>query len=76
MITKSAKNWGEMHAILEDSTIQDSKGLKIIEVFMTKEDAPDALKKLVAGAAKRNSGESVREVHTKQVEEKVTKVAG
>ena len=76
IITRKARNWGEMNAVMQDKDVQAGKGLTIVEVFMTREDAPDALKKLVAGAARRNSGTDVREVQAKQVEEKVTKAAG
>ncbi|RMZ90818.1 hypothetical protein DV736_g1951, partial [Chaetothyriales sp. CBS 134916] len=55
VITRTARTWGEMHAVLEDKAVQDGKGLKLVEVFMVKDDAPDPLKKLVAGAARRNS---------------------
>ncbi|RMZ84896.1 hypothetical protein DV738_g396, partial [Chaetothyriales sp. CBS 135597] len=55
VVTRTARTWGEMHAVLEDKAVQDGKGLKLVEVFMARDDAPDPLKKLVAGAARRNN---------------------
>ena len=76
--TKRAATWGELNDILADKTFQSGKGMQIVEVMMETEDAPDALKKLVKTAAKRNSGEDVAKVDmvTKKVEEKVMKIAG
>jgi pyruvate decarboxylase len=76
--TKRAATWGELNEILADKAFQSGKGMQIVEVMMEKEDAPDALKKLVKTAARRNSGEDVAKVDmvTKKVEEKLMKVAG
>lgn len=78
VMTKRAATWGEFNDILADKNFCTGKGLQIVEVMMTKEDAPDVLKKLVKTAARRNSGEDVAKVDnvTKKVEEKVMKVAG
>jgi pyruvate decarboxylase len=78
VMTKRASTWGELNDILADRSFAAGKGLQIVEVMMTQEDAPDALKKLVKTAARRNSGEDVKKVDnvTKKVEEKVMKVAG
>jgi pyruvate decarboxylase len=73
--TKRAENWGELKTILADKQVQQGKGLCMVEVMMTQEDAPDVLKKLVASAARRNSGEMERP-QASTVEEKVIKVAG
>lgn len=76
--TKRAATWGELNEILADKAFQSGKGMQIVEVMMVKEDAPDALKKLVMTAAKRNSGEDVLKVDmvTKKVEAKVLKASG
>ncbi|KAI9871743.1 MAG: hypothetical protein M1823_008359 [Watsoniomyces obsoletus] len=78
VLTKRAATWGELKEILADKAVQEGKGMQIIEVMMSKEDAPDALKKLVKTAAKRNSGDDVKKVDmtTKHVEQKVMKAAG
>ncbi|KAK5053249.1 hypothetical protein LTR84_002223 [Exophiala bonariae] len=56
VLTKRAENWGQLHEILADQQLQEGKGLNIVEVMMTKEDAPDVLKKLVQAVTKRNAG--------------------
>jgi pyruvate decarboxylase len=78
VLTKRAATWGELKEILADKAVQEGKGMQIIEVMMLQEDAPDALKKLVRTAAKRNSGDDVKKVDmtTKHVEQKVMKAAG
>ena len=51
-----------------DKRLQQGKGFQMVEVMMTKEDAPESLKKLVNTVKKRNSGagqgeeESAKEV--------------
>jgi TPP-dependent 2-oxoacid decarboxylase len=45
-----------LERLLADSEVQDGKGFKMIEVIMTREDAPESLKKLVQTVQKRNSG--------------------
>lgn len=60
IVTKRATNWGELWDVVGQKEVSDSKGLTIIEVIMDREDAPDALKKLVASAARRNSGQADR----------------
>jgi pyruvate decarboxylase len=76
--TKRTATWGELRQVLADKSFQSGKGMQIVEVMMMQEDAPDALKKLVATAVKRNSGEDVAKVDmvTKKVEERVMKMAG
>jgi pyruvate decarboxylase len=54
--THRAATWGELERLLADSEVQDGKGFKMIEVIMTREDAPESLKKLVQTVQKRNSG--------------------
>jgi len=56
VVTRRAENWGELFEVVEQKEVRESKGLTIVEVRMGREDAPDALVKLVAGAARRNSG--------------------
>ena len=51
-----AATWGELERLLADREVQDGKGFKMIEVIMTREDAPESLKKLVQTVQKRNSG--------------------
>ncbi|KIX05373.1 uncharacterized protein Z518_06245 [Rhinocladiella mackenziei CBS 650.93] len=75
VFTKRAETWGELNAILAEPKLQQGKGLCIVEVIMTKEDAPETLKKLVESTSRRNSGEMERPKAT-NVEEKVMKVAG
>ncbi|KAK5944318.1 hypothetical protein PMZ80_003599 [Knufia obscura] len=56
IVTKRASNYGELWDVVGTKEVVEGKGLTLIEVMMEREDAPDALKKLVAGAARRNSG--------------------
>jgi len=58
IVTKRAANYGELWEVVGEKSVRDGKGLTIVEVMMDREDAPDALKKLVAGAARRNSGQA------------------
>lgn len=58
IVTKRAANWEQLWNAVQDHEVQESRGLTILEVMMTKEDCPDALKKLVASAARRNSGQA------------------
>ena len=76
--TKRAATWGELNTVLADKNFSEGKGMKIVEVMMLQEDAPDALKKLVQATSRRNSGEDVKQIDqtTKKVEEKVMKIAG
>jgi pyruvate decarboxylase len=75
VLTKRAETWGELNAILAEPKVQQGKGLCMIEVIMTKEDAPDVLKKLVENVSRRASGEMERPKGLTH-EEKVMKVAG
>ncbi|KPM45973.1 Pyruvate decarboxylase [Neonectria ditissima] len=54
--TRSARNWGELQAVLADPVVQEGKGLNMIEVFMEMDDAPLSLRKFVEYLTKRNSG--------------------
>lgn len=56
IITRRAENWGQLWNVVGEDAVKEGKGLTIVEVLMGREDAPDALKKLVASAARRNSG--------------------
>lgn len=56
IITERAENYGQLWDVVSRKDVEEAKGLTIIEVIMEREDAPDALKKLVANAARRNSG--------------------
>jgi pyruvate decarboxylase len=56
VMTTRVENWGEMMGVIGDGAWGDGKGLKIVEVCMRKDDAPESLKILVRGTAKRNSG--------------------
>lgn len=58
IVTRRAQNWGELWDVIGEKEVQASIGLTIVEVIMGREDAPDALKKLVQGAARRNHGAS------------------
>jgi pyruvate decarboxylase len=54
--TRTASTWGELERVLAEEEVKDGKGFKMIEVRMTREDAPESLKKLVQTVQKRNSG--------------------
>lgn len=56
IVTRRAENWGGLWDVIGEAAVKESAGLTIIEVVMGREDAPDALKKLVQSAARRNSG--------------------
>jgi pyruvate decarboxylase len=69
IMSRRVENWGEMMDLLRDETLGDGKGLKMVEVMMEREDAPESLKILVKGTAKRNSGSGeVGEVVQKKAE--------
>lgn len=53
--TRAAHNWGELESVLADPLIQEGKGLNMVEVFMSMDDAPVSLKKFGAYLAQRNS---------------------
>lgn len=72
VLTKRAENWGQLHEILTDKQLREGKGLNIVEVMMTKEDAPDVLKKLVQAVTKRNAGADKQTV----VDEKAQTASG
>lgn len=72
VLTKRAENWGQLQEILAGQQLQEGKGLNIVEVMMTKEDAPDVLKKLVQAVTKRNAGADKQTV----VEDKVKTASG
>ena len=54
--TYRAATWGELEEVLGDERVKAGKGFQMVEVMMTKEDAPESLKKLVNTVKKRNSG--------------------
>jgi pyruvate decarboxylase len=54
--TRRASTWGELESVLREEEVSNGKGFKMIEVGMTREDAPESLKKLVQTVQKRNSG--------------------
>ena len=58
IVTKRAANYGKLWDAVGQKEVQEGKGLTIVEVLMDREDAPDALKKLVARAARRNNGQA------------------
>lgn len=62
IVTKRAANWGELWDVVGEDAVKEGRGLTIVEVLMGREDAPDALKKLVASAARRNSGVTQKKV--------------
>ena len=84
--TRKASNWGELWDVLGQKEVQSGKGLTMVEVMMGREDAPDALKKLVANARRRNSAQPTPEdeeqnsgmqnIPNGEFHEKVVKVAG
>ncbi|KAG7057537.1 thiamine pyrophosphate enzyme [Colletotrichum scovillei] len=39
--TGSAKTWGELEKVLTDDQLKDGKGLRMVEVFMDPDDAPE-----------------------------------
>ncbi|KAF1979249.1 thiamine pyrophosphate enzyme [Bimuria novae-zelandiae CBS 107.79] len=39
--TASAKTWGELGQVLADEKLSDGKGVRMVEVFMGKEDTPE-----------------------------------
>lgn len=55
--TELAQNWGELQAILNTPGIQSGKGLNVVEVSMSMDDAPESLSKFVQYLKKRNSGQ-------------------
>lgn len=75
VFTKRAETWGQLNDILADPTLQRGRGLNLVEVIMSREDAPDVLKKLVESTSRRNSGELERPKAITH-EDKVMKVAG
>ena len=47
--TASAKTFGELGQVLADPKLSDGQGVRMVEVFMDKEDAPDGpLKDMMA----------------------------
>jgi len=64
--TRRAATWGELNDVLADKEFQKGKGLNMVEVLMTKEDAPETLKKLVKSTARRNSGAGEEAVQKKR----------
>ena len=56
IFTAAAHTWGELWSVVADPQFNTPTGLKIVEIFMGWEDAPETLKVLVQGAAKRNQG--------------------
>ncbi|EXJ83196.1 hypothetical protein A1O1_06815 [Capronia coronata CBS 617.96] len=75
VFTKRAGTWGDLNDVLANPQLRRGKGLNIVEVVMTREDAPDALKKLVESTSRRNSGD-LEPPRAITHEEKVMKVAG
>ncbi|KAJ6139885.1 hypothetical protein N7471_006371 [Penicillium samsonianum] len=55
--TESAQNWGELQTILQRPDIQEGKGLNIVEISLSMDDAPKSLSKFVEYLKKRNSGQ-------------------
>ena len=55
VFTRRVGCWGELQELLGEESFSNGKGLKIVEVIMQREDAPESLKILVKGTAKRNS---------------------
>lgn len=76
IFTKRATNWGELSEILANKQLQQGNGFNMIEVMMTKDDAPESLKRIVQAAARRNSGMDEKS-NSKQmnVEERIMKIA-
>ena len=60
LFTATARNWGELWDVLGSEGFKDRKGMKLVEVVMEKEDAPETLKVLVRGAAERNQPSSAK----------------
>ncbi|KAF9877090.1 thiamine pyrophosphate enzyme [Colletotrichum karsti] len=51
---RSARTWGELEAILGDEKLVNGKGLRMVEIFMDLDDAPEgALKDLMDAEKKR-----------------------
>ncbi|KAJ5496530.1 hypothetical protein N7463_008517 [Penicillium fimorum] len=55
--TECAQNWGELQTILQRPDIQEGKGLNMIEILMSMDDAPESLRKFVEYLKKRNSAQ-------------------
>ncbi|CAI7671787.1 unnamed protein product [Penicillium palitans] len=55
--TESAQNWGELQTILQRPDIKEGKGLNIVEISLSMDDAPESLSKFVEYLKKRNSGQ-------------------
>ena len=60
--TYSAANWGQLDAILSDPDFQTGKGLRMVEVFMKRDDAPESLKALVGAVHKKRIAQQPPEV--------------
>ena len=61
VVTRRAANWGELQEVMGDAEFAKGRGLQLVEVMMVREDAPESLKILVKGTAKRNSSTTVAE---------------
>jgi len=53
--TFSAKTWGELKEVLKSDTLSSGKGVKMLEVFMEREDASGFLLKLLNNQKARES---------------------
>lgn len=63
--TRRVENWGQLLDLMKDEEFADRKGFKMVEVIMEREDAPESLKILVQGTAKRNSASEKEKVQAK-----------
>lgn len=54
--TRRATTWGELQRILADPDFGNAKGLRMVEVKMERDDAPETLKTLAQASSKRNFG--------------------
>lgn len=53
--TFSARNWGELDTALKSETLRNGKGVRMLEVFMEREDAEGALRSLLEAQLAREA---------------------
>ncbi|KAF1922673.1 pyruvate decarboxylase [Didymella exigua CBS 183.55] len=61
--TASARTWGELEAVLESKELSDGKGLRMVELFLDREDVPKGpLAMLMGKEQKRTEGLKIKPV--------------
>lgn len=54
--TASARTWGDLGQVLADEALSEGKGVRMVEVFMDKEDSPEGPLKDLMAAQKAKAG--------------------